>query len=36
MSNYKYDLINGEFIRINNNEKFVMNNFLPSDLYESD
>ena len=36
MSNYKYDLINREFIRINNNEKFVMNNFLPSDLYESD
>ena len=36
MTNYKYDLIDGEFIRINNNEKFVMNNFLPSDLYESD
>ena len=36
MTNYKYDLIDGEFIRINNNEKFVMNSFLPSDLYESD
>ena len=36
MTNYKYDIIDGEFIRINNNEKFVMNNFLPSDLYESD
>lgn len=36
MTNYKYILIDGEFIRINNNEKFVMNNFLPSDLYESD
>lgn len=36
MSNYKYDLIDGEFIRINNDEKSVMNNFSPSDLYESD
>ena len=34
-TNYNYDLIDGEFIRINN-EKFVMNNSLPSDIYESD
>ena len=36
MTNYKYDLIDGEFIRIKNNEKCDMHILLSSDLYESD